>query len=138
MAKKRGRKRPLKGAGSGTTKSALHEATAARETFARMIREKQASVGDGGLAVLLALASVTTLVTVDTSTTPPTVTPANIGTLTFDDPSVGLTDEGMRIFKANLTILLPQIAADIESIPASAGLNIGKVAEFVQLSLMGA
>lgn len=138
MAKNSGKKGNKHGNKQGGKESKPQGAAAARESFARMIREKQEAIGDGGLQVLLALASVTTLVTIDTTTTPPTVTPANIGLLTFGDPSIGLTDEGMRIFKANLTILLPQIADDIESIPASAALNIGKVVEFVHLCLMGA
>jgi hypothetical protein len=111
-------------------------AGAARETMAALIRKKEAVVSDGSLEVLLAIASVTSLVTVDATTTPPTVVPENIGQLTFGDPAVGLTDDGVAIFKANLKQLLSAIADDIDQIPNNANLNIGEVARFVQLSLI--
>jgi hypothetical protein len=121
------------------TKKAKKDKTAAgaaRETMAALIRKKEGVVGDGSLQVLLALASVTSLVTVDAATSPPTVVPENIGQLTFGDPAVGLTDDGVAIFKANLKELLPAIAEDIDQIPDNANLNIADVARFVQLSLM--
>jgi hypothetical protein len=59
-----------------------------------------------------------------------------LGERTFSDPAVGISDEQMAIFKANLQRLLPQISADIAQIPENADLRIADVAEFVQLSLM--
>ena len=117
-------------------KNESSSAGAARETLEALIKKKESAVGDGSLQVLMALASVTTLVTVDTTSDPPAVEPEDIGSLTFGDPRVGLTDEGVAIFKANLKILLQQIADDIDQIPDNANLNIRDVAKFVQLSLM--
>jgi hypothetical protein len=48
-----------------------------------LIAAKEKVVGDGRLQVILALASVTTLVTVDATTSPPTITAPNLGQLTF-------------------------------------------------------
>jgi hypothetical protein len=110
----------------------------ARETLAGLIRKKEAAITDGALQIVIAIASVTTLVTVDTSQDPPVFEPEDLGSLTFGDPRVGLTDPGVAIFKANLKILLPQIADDIDEIPDNANLNIGDVARFVQLSLQTA
>lgn len=110
-------------------------APSARETLAVLIREKEARVTDGAIQVVIAIASVATLVTVDTTQDPPVFDPDDLGSLTFGDPRVGLTDEGVAIFKANLKVLLPQIVSDIDQIPDNANLNIGDVARFVQLSL---
>jgi hypothetical protein len=111
---------------------------AARERLATLIREKETAVGDGSVQVLLAIAAVSTLVTVDTSTNPPTVTPENIGSLTFGDPLVGLADKDMPTFKSNLKCMLRKIAREIDKIPDSASLNIGEVAKFVRLALLDA
>jgi hypothetical protein len=110
----------------------------ATKTLDRLIdaKEKERAVGDGSLQVILAIASVTTLVTVDATTRPPTVDPSNLGQLTFDDVRVGLSNAQMAIVKANLAMLLPQIASEIAKIPENAGLKIADVAKFVRLSLM--
>lgn len=109
---------------------------AARERLTALIREKEAAlVTDGAIQVVIAIASVTNLVTVDMTQDPPAFEPEDLGDLTLDDPRVGLTDAGVAIFKANLKALLPQIAADIDQIPDNASLNIGDVARFVQVSL---
>lgn len=113
-------------------------ARSGREELAALIREKESVVTDGALQVVIALASVTSLVTVDTTQDPPVFEPSDLASRTFDDPQVGLDDSGVAVFKANLRILLPQIADDIGQIPDRAGLNIGEVARFVQLSLMTA
>jgi hypothetical protein len=99
-------------------------------------KKPSADVGDGSLQIALAIASVTTLVTVDTRQDPPAITPEDLGMLTFNDPAVGMTDEQVAIFKSNLEILLPQIAADIAEIPDNANQNIGDVAQFIQLALV--
>ena len=122
--------------GGKKAKKEATSAAAAQEVMATLIKAKEAAVGDGSLQVLLALASVTTLVTVDATTSPPTVEPENIGALTFGDPAIGLTHDGVAIFKANLKALLPEIATEIDKIPDNANLNIADVARFVQLSLM--
>ena len=111
---------------------------AATETLRGLIAEKQQVVTDGSLQVIMALVSVTGLVTVDLSTSPPRTTPANLGALTFNDPTVGLSNMQMAIFKGNLAALLPQIAADVAKIPENAALKIGDVAEFVRLALLAA
>ena len=95
-------------------------------------------VGDGSLQIALAIASVTTLVTVDSTQNPPVISPKDLGMLAFNDPAVGMTDEQVAIFKANLEIMLPEIAADIRRIPDNANQNIGDVAQFIQLALIAA
>ena len=127
-----------KGAARVKTNRATTSASGARDVMAALIKKKQESVTDGAIQVVMAIASVTTLVTVDTTQDPPAFEPDDLGTLTFGDPRVGLTDEGVAIFKANLKILLPTIADDIDEIPDNANLNIGDVAKFIQLSLQTA
>ena len=126
--------------GAARTKATREAASAsgARELMAALIKKKEAAVTDGAIQVVMAIASVTTLVTVDTTKNPPVFEPDDLGSLTFGDPRVGLTNEGVSIFKANLKILLPLIADDIDEIPDNANLNIGDVAKFVQLSLQTA
>jgi hypothetical protein len=126
--------------GAARTKATREAASAsgARELMAALIKKKEAAVTDGAIQVVMAIASVTTLVTVDTTKNPPVFEPDDLGSLTFGDPRVGLTNEGVSIFKANLKILLPTIADDIDEIPDNANLNIGDVAKFVQLSLQTA
>jgi hypothetical protein len=127
-----------KGAARTTAKREARSASDAREVMAALIKKKEAVVTDGAIQVVMAIASVTTLVTVDTTQNPPVFDPDDLGSLTFGDPRVGLTNEGVSIFKANLKILLPVIAEDIDEIPDNANLNIGDVAKFVQLSLQTA
>jgi hypothetical protein len=121
-----------KKAGSVKTPSAA----AATRTMDRLISAKEREIGDGSLQVFLAIASVTSLVTIDTSTTPPTIEPADLAQLTFSHVKVGLSNTQMAIFKANLAILLPKIAADIAKIPENAALKIVDVAKFVRLALL--
>lgn len=84
----------------------------------------------------MAIASVTSLVTVDTTQDPAVVDPEDIDALTFGDPRVGMSDEQVAIFKSNLKFLLPQISDDIDQIPDNADLPIGGVMDFVRLSLL--
>ena len=127
-----------KGAARTAPKREARSANDARQVMAALIRKKEAAVTDGAIQVVMAIASVTSLVTVDTTQNPPVFDPEDLGTLTFGDPRVGLTNEGVSIFKANLKILLATIADDIDEIPDNANLNIGDVAKFVQLSLQTA
>ena len=127
-----------KGAARVKTNRATTSASGARDVMAALIKKKQESVTDGAIQVVMAIASVTTLVTVDTTQDPPAFEPDDLGTLTFGDPRVGLTDAGVAIFKANLKILLPTIADDIDEIPDNANLKIEDVAKFIQLSLQTA
>jgi hypothetical protein len=124
--------------GNEKTDGQAPPATAAAATRAmdRLIADKEREVGDGSLQVILAIASVSSLVTVNTSTSPATLTPSNLGQLTFNDVNVGLSNTQMAIFKANLTTLLPRIATDIAKIPENAALNIVDVAKFVRLALL--
>ena len=72
MAKKSGKKAKKESSSAG----------AAKEALATLIKKKEAAVSDGALQVLIAIASVTTLVTVDTSTEPAAHRkPENIGEL---------------------------------------------------------
>jgi len=92
-------------------------------------------IKDGRLEVVTAIADTTDLVTLDPTTEPPTVEPEDLFDLTFNDNRVGIDDEQMRLFKASLEELLPEITSDIERIPNNANLVIDNVAEFVRLSL---
>ena len=105
----------------------------------RLIAAKQASLepDDGRLQVALAIAATTNLVTVDSTTTPFETDPNDLFDRTFNDQKVGLSDDQMAVFKANLTVLLPSIASDIDQIPENAALPIDKVAKFVKLALLG-
>jgi hypothetical protein len=109
---------------------------AAHKKLDDLIAGKQLAIGDGSIQVVIAIASITNLVTVDTSKDPPTVSPDNLGDLTFNDPAVGISDDQMPIFRANLKTLLPLIGDDIDQIPDNSNLPIAKVARFVQLSIM--
>lgn len=112
--------------------------TAAAAALDRLIAAKEQAAGDGSLQVILAIASCSGLVTVDLTQSPPVVTPPNLGALTFNHPSVGLSNTQMAIFKANLAVLLPEIDDDIAQIPENAGLKIAAVANFVRLALLAA
>jgi hypothetical protein len=127
MAKRRGR--AAKAAASTSPK-------AASASLDRMIDTKERAVGDGSRQVIIAIAMVTNLVTIDLTKKPPKVVPANLGALTFNDAKVGMSNGQMPIFKGNLAALLPEIDDDIARIPDNAGLQIGKVADFVRLSLL--
>jgi hypothetical protein len=109
-------------------------------TINTLIATKQAAVGpkDGRLEVALAISATTALVTVDASTTPFSTNPDDLFDRTFNDAKVGISDDQMAIFKANLTVLLPEITDDIAQIPENSALPIEKVAELVRLSLLAA
>ena len=130
MAKKNKKTTKKKGAAMSTSD--------AQATLDALIAERENVVGDGSLQVVMAIASVTTLVTVDTTEIPPAITPPNLGALTFNDPQVGMSNAQVAIFKANLKLLLPQISADIDLIPDNANLQIAQVAKLVRLSLLQA
>jgi len=103
-----------------------------------LIARKLVAIGprDGRLEVALAIAATTALVTVDASTSPFTTAPDDLFDRTFNDSKIGISDDQMPVFKANLAVLLPDIAGDIDKIPDNAALPIEKVAEFVRLSLL--
>lgn len=109
-------------------------------TMNSLIATKQAAIGpkDGRLEVALAISATTALVTVDASTTPFSTNPDDLFDRIFNDAKVGISDDQMAIFKANLTVLLPEITDDIAQIPENSALPIEKVAEFVRLSLLAA
>jgi len=109
-----------------------------QQQLAQLIAAKNQAIGpdDGALQVALAIAGVSQLVTVDASKIPLQSTPSNLFDLTFNNSNVGISDNQMPTFKANLSQLLPQIANDISQIPANAALTIGQVAEFVRVSLL--
>jgi len=103
-----------------------------------LIAVKKLSMGptDGRIQVALAIAAVSSLVSVDATKNPFQTVPPSLFGLTFNDPKVGISDAQMPVFKADLVHLLPQIAADISDIPENASLVIEKVAEFVAVSLL--
>ena len=107
-------------------------------TLNKLIAAKQASITpkDGRLELALAIAATTNLVTVDATATPFATTPDDLFDRTFDDNSVGISDNQMPVLKANLSVLLPEIASDISQIPDNAALPIEKVPELVRLSLL--
>ncbi len=104
----------------------------------KLIAAKQVSVNpkDGRLELALAIASTTNLVTVDTTAVPFATTPGDLFDRTFDDKLVGISDDQMPVVKANLSVLLPEIADDISQLPDNAATPIEKVAEFIRLSLL--
>jgi hypothetical protein len=93
------------------------------------------AIKDGRLEVATAIADTTDLVTVDPTTDPFTGEPDDLFDLRFNDPKVGIDDNQMRLFKASLEELLPEILQDIERIPNNSNLRIEDVAEFVMLAL---
>jgi len=106
----------------------------------RLIAEKNTAMQsqDGRLEVALAIASISSLVTVDASKDPFTTDPDDLFDRTFNDNGVGISDDQMASFRANLKRLLPEISDDIDQIPENAALSIEKVAEFVKVSLLAA
>src|ERR1022692_1636087 len=96
----------------------------------------QLAVTTGAIQVAIAIAATTTVVTVDTTTTPPTINPPDLDAKTFAD--VGMDDSLVSIFKANLKVLLSEISSDIDKLPDNANMNIGKVMDFVRLSILAA
>jgi hypothetical protein len=96
-----------------------------------------AETTDGRLEVAEAVATTSHKVTVDVTTVPFTTVPANLFTLTFNDPTIGIDDESlMRAFKAQLERRLHKIAATIEqNVPANPALDIELVAQFVFAAL---
>src|SRR5690348_5181878 len=90
----------------------------------QLIADKKLAVTTGAIQVAIAIAATTTNVTVNTSTNPPTVTPADLGSRTF--ASLGMDDPLVAIFKANLKVLLDFIADEIDNLPDNANMNIGK------------
>lgn len=120
------KKAPLRGANRESGEAKLRN----------LIASKEAEIEDGSLQVALAIASITQLVTVDATTDPFSVDPDDLFTLKFNDPKVGLADDDMPIFKANLARLLPTIAVDIAAIDDNANVAIGLVVDFVTVSLL--
>lgn len=104
----------------------------------RLITTKVITSGptDGRLQVALAIASISSLVIVDATTHPWTGVPDDLFDHCFNDPTVGISDNQMAPFKANLTVLLSQIATDISQVPENAALPISKVAEYIRVSLL--
>jgi hypothetical protein len=91
----------------------------------------------GSLMVIMAIASITDLVMVDTTVSPFTFKPPNLPNLTFNDPLVGIQDGQMPIFKSNLSKFLPEISADIDKIPNDAAVFVRNVANYINTCLLG-
>lgn len=91
----------------------------------------------GRLEVAIAVSLTSGIVKVNAAANPFTTDPPNLFDLQFNDDSVRITDEeDMRLFKANLASLLPEISSDIEEIPENSNQRIRKVAEFVRVALL--
>lgn len=114
--------------------SAPDDATGMLKTMTAAKRME--AVKDGRIEVALAIAGTTQLVKVDPTSHPFTTVPANLFDRQFNDQKVAINDAQMAVFKANLTLLLPEIKADIAKIPESSNLVIEDVAELVRLSLL--
>jgi len=123
-----------KNKGSGTT----NDVTEHQAHLDQLIATKKAALApeDGRLQVALAIAGVSSLVTVDATQHPFETDPDDLFDRTFNDSKVGLSDEQMPAFKGILSRHLPQIADDISQIPENAALPIEKVAELVRVSLL--
>jgi hypothetical protein len=93
------------------------------------------AIKDGRLEVATAIADTSDLVTVDPTTDPFTTDPKDLFDLRFNDDQVGIDDNQMRLFKASLDELLPEISREIDRIPNNSNLLIEDVAEFVMLAL---
>jgi hypothetical protein len=92
-------------------------------------------IKDGRLEVATAIADTSDLVTVDPTTDPFSTVPDDLFDRKFNDNRVGIDDSQMRLFKASLEQLLPEITNDIERIPENSNLLIDDVAEFVRIAL---
>jgi hypothetical protein len=101
-----------------------------------LIQAKGLEVTTGSIQVIIALASVTTVVTINTSVKPPAIQPPNLGEKTFKD--VGLDDDGVAVFKENLKVLLDFIPGEIDKLPDNSNVKISKVMEFIRLSILAA
>ena len=92
---------------------------------------------DGRLEVATAIAMTTSLVTVTAGGDTFTTIPADLFARTFNDNQVGITTSDlMRVFLANLKVLLPQISDTIDQIPENPAIQIEKVALLVRLALL--
>jgi hypothetical protein len=94
-----------------------------------------APVTDGRLEVALSVARVSRLVQVDASQTPTQLTPPDLFLLAFNDNTVGISDEQMKVFKNTLKGFLPKIGAKIDGIAEDASQIVGDVADIVWLAL---
>lgn len=90
----------------------------------------------GRLEVAIAVSLTSGVVKVNAAANPFTTDPPNLFDLQFNDDAVRIADEDMRLFKANLASLLPEISSDIDEIPENANQRIRKVAEFVRVALL--
>jgi hypothetical protein len=111
----------------------------AARTLGRLTVAKRMQVAtDGRLEIALAIAGTTQKVKVDPTKHPFETTPDDLFDRTFNDEQVGIDDTQMEVFKANLTLLLPEIKSDIAQIPDNASLKIDQVAQFIELALQAA
>ena len=102
----------------------------------KLIAVKRTAVAtDGRFEVAMAIAGTSNLVSVNPTAHPFTTIPDNLFDLAFKDDLVGIDDEEMEVFKANLTLLLPNIKADIAQIEDDSSVIIDKIAEFIEISL---
>jgi hypothetical protein len=110
--------------------------TAPAGLMREMLAAAESAAHDGSLEIALAIAATTDRVTVDTRSTPFATRPDNLFELTFNDENVGLSNDQMAIFKANLGVLLPTLRRDIAAIPENANVLIGDVARLIMLLLL--
>lgn len=94
------------------------------------------AIKTGRLEVAIAVSLTSGIVKVNAAANPFTTDPPNLFDRQFNDDAVRIEDGEMRLFKANLASLLPEISSDIEEIPENANQRIRKVAEFVRVALL--
>jgi hypothetical protein len=117
--------------GEGNTKGPAGTAADLKKLLEHM---RATGTDDGSIELAMAIASVTSKVTV--ALNPLRVEPDDLFELTFNDPTVGISNAQMADVKANLTFLLPEIADDIARIPEDASNEIEDVQEFIRLALL--
>ncbi len=116
------------------TPPALERARGALESLGA----REAATIDARLVVMLALADISTLVTVTENNGAINVTPPNLLNLTFNDPQVGLDDAQMGLFYGRVTTAINDARVDaliqkhLASNP-SAAVVIINVADLIQL-----
>jgi hypothetical protein len=112
-------------------------APAAAAHMEGLISAHASTAQDGRFEVATAIAMTSSLVTVTANGDTFSTKPDNLFALTFSDNKVGITTPDlMRVFLANLKVLLPQIGDTIDQIPENPAIQIEKVALLVRLALL--
>jgi hypothetical protein len=132
-------KRPARGPLSDSLRGSVRASTVdqdAQKRLTQLLAEKmrRAEHRHGAQQVAMAIAASTRRVKLDASGEAVAIEPAHLLDRTFGDPQVGIDRRGMASFKAHLTTLLPEIAADVRAIPEDPALGIADIVKYVTLS----